>query len=87
MQTLQVDDIILGGIRKYTDEVGVLWTSLADYYTRRGLFETARDKLIEGLKSVVTVRDFTLIFDHLITLEESIIGKWVCCIVLMDVKS
>jgi pentatricopeptide repeat protein len=37
-------------------QVGRLWTSLADYYIRRGLFEKARDVYEEGLGSVMTVR-------------------------------
>ncbi|KAL2552937.1 Tetratricopeptide repeat (TPR)-like superfamily protein [Forsythia ovata] len=51
---LNVDAIIRGGIRKFTDEVGRLWTSLADYYIRRGLMEKARDIFEEGMTTVVT---------------------------------
>jgi pre-mRNA-splicing factor SYF1 len=43
VQSLPVEGILRGGIRKFTDEVGRLWTSLADYYIRRALFERARD--------------------------------------------
>ena len=46
-------------------QVGRLWTSLADYYIRRGLIEKARDVYEEGLTTVTTVRDFSLIFDTL----------------------
>ena len=46
-------------------QVGRLWTSLADYYIRRGMYEKARDVYEEGLTTVVTVRDFSLIFDTL----------------------
>ncbi|KAK6120790.1 hypothetical protein DH2020_045466 [Rehmannia glutinosa] len=56
---LNVDAIIRGGIRKFTDEVGRLWTSLADYYIRRGLLEKARDIFEEGMTTVITVRDFS----------------------------
>ena len=42
-----------------------MWTSLADYYIRRGLIEKARDVYEEGLTTVTTVRDFSLIFDTL----------------------
>lgn len=44
-------------------KVGRLWTSLADYFIRRGLFEKARDVYEEGLCSVITVHDFSLIYD------------------------
>ncbi|PIA40997.1 hypothetical protein AQUCO_02300046v1 [Aquilegia coerulea] len=68
---LKVDAIIRGGITKFTDEVGRLWTSLADYYIRRGLFEKARDIFEEGMTTVVTVRDFSVIFDSYSRFEES----------------
>uniref|UniRef100_A0A803Q3P5 Pre-mRNA-splicing factor SYF1 n=1 Tax=Cannabis sativa TaxID=3483 RepID=A0A803Q3P5_CANSA len=51
---LNVDAIIRGGIRKFTDEVGRLWTSLAEYYIRRNLHEKARDIFEEGMTTVVT---------------------------------
>ncbi|ERM95970.1 pre-mRNA-splicing factor SYF1 isoform X1 [Amborella trichopoda] len=69
----KVDAIIRGGIRKYTDEVGRLWTSLADYYLRRGLYEKARDIYEEGMTTVVTVRDFGMIFDSYTQFEESMV--------------
>ncbi|XP_042474923.1 pre-mRNA-splicing factor SYF1 [Macadamia integrifolia] len=68
---MKVDAIIRGGIRKFTDEVGRLWTSLADYYIRRGLPEKARDIYEEGMMTVVTVRDFSVIFDTYSQFEES----------------
>lgn len=33
-------------------QVGRLWTSLADYFIRQGLFEKARDVYEEGLTTV-----------------------------------
>ncbi|XP_039052835.1 pre-mRNA-splicing factor SYF1-like [Hibiscus syriacus] len=71
---LNVDAIIRGGIRKFTDEVGRLWTSLADYYIRRNLFEKARDIFEEGMTTVVTVRDFSVIFDAYSQFEESMVA-------------
>ena len=37
--SLNVHAIIMQGIRRYSDQVGILWNSLADYYIRDGLFE------------------------------------------------
>ncbi|XP_024384058.1 uncharacterized protein [Physcomitrium patens] len=71
---LQADAIIRGGIRRFTNEVGRLWTSLADYYIRCGLFEKARDVFEEGVMSVVTVRDFSIVFDAYSQFEESILA-------------
>ncbi|KAI5327141.1 hypothetical protein L3X38_026537 [Prunus dulcis] len=70
---LNVDAIIRGGIRKFTDEVGQLWTSLADYYIRRNLYEKARDIFEEGMTTVVTVRDFSVIFDSYVGFEDSML--------------
>lgn len=74
VKELKVEAILRSGIRKFTDEVGRLWTSLADYFIRRGMFEKARDIYEEGLTSVVTVRDFSLVFDALTQFEESLIS-------------
>ncbi|KAL8028538.1 hypothetical protein ABFX02_14G167400 [Erythranthe guttata] len=71
---LNVDAIIRGGIRKFTDEVGRLWTSLADYYIRRNLLEKARDIFEEGMTTVITVRDFSVIFDAYSQFEESMLS-------------
>lgn len=38
-RSLNVDAIIRGGLRRYTDQLGHLWNSLADYYVRSGLFD------------------------------------------------
>jgi pre-mRNA-splicing factor SYF1 len=71
--TIKVEAIIRSGISRFSDEVGRLWNSLADYYIRLGQFEKARDVYEEGINSVTTVRDFTIIFDAYIKVEESIL--------------
>ncbi|CAJ2634310.1 unnamed protein product [Trifolium pratense] len=71
---LNVDAIIRGGIKKFSDEVGRLWTSLAEYYIRRGLHEKARDVFEEGMSTVITVRDFSVIFDSYSQFEESMLA-------------
>ena len=70
-----MEDIVRGAISRYKDEVGRLWTTLADYHIRRGLFEKARDVYMEGLSSIVTVRDFSLIYDALTQFEEALIAS------------
>ncbi|CAL2257947.1 unnamed protein product [Prunus armeniaca] len=70
---LNVDAIIRGGIRKFTDEVGRLWNSLADYYIRRNLHEKAMDIFEEGMITVVTVRDFSVIFYSYVGFEDSML--------------
>merc|ERR550519_917118 len=70
IKSLNVDAIIRGGLRRYTDQVGHLWNSLADYYIRSGLFERARDIYEEAIQTVTTVRDFTHVFDAYAQFEE-----------------
>ncbi|PSC72105.1 Pre-mRNA-splicing factor SYF1 [Micractinium conductrix] len=74
VKEMKVEAILRSGIRRFTDEVGRLWTSLADYFIRRGMFERARDVYEEGLTSVMTVRDFSLVYDALTQFEESLIS-------------
>ncbi|KAK1387568.1 Pre-mRNA-splicing factor like [Heracleum sosnowskyi] len=71
---LNVDAIIRGGISKFTCEVGRLWTSLADYYIKRKLLIKARDVFEEGMTRVMTVRDFSVIFDAYSQFEESMLA-------------
>merc|ERR1719357_681646 len=75
IKSLNVDAIIRGGLRKYTDQVGHLWNSLADYYIRSGLFERARDIYEESIQTVTTVRDFTQVFDAYAQFEELALSK------------
>lgn len=70
VRSLNVDAIIRGGLRRYTDQLGRLWNSLADYYVRSGLFERARDIYEEAVQTVTTVRDFTQVFDAYAQFEE-----------------
>lgn len=75
IHSLNVDAIIRGGLRRYTDQLGHLWNSLADYYVRSGLFERARDIYEEAIETVTTVRDFTQIFDAYAQFEELSLSK------------
>ena len=72
--SLNVDAILRSGINKFKSEVGRLWTSLADYYIRKGMFEVARDTYTEGLGAVMTVRDFSLVYDAFARFEETMIA-------------
>ncbi|PNF27656.1 hypothetical protein B7P43_G15399, partial [Cryptotermes secundus] len=75
VRSLNVDTIIRGGLRRYPDQVGHLWNSLADYYVRSGLFEKARDIYEEAIQTVTTVRDFTQVFDAYAQFEELSLSK------------
>jgi pre-mRNA-splicing factor SYF1 len=75
IHSLNVDAIIRGGLRRYTDQLGHLWNSLADYYVRSGLFDRARDIYEEAIQTVTTVRDFTQVFDAYAQFEELSLSK------------
>ena len=71
---LRVEAIIHSGLRTFTDEAGHLWSALADYFIRQAQFEQARDVYEEGISSVMTVRDFSMLFDAYTQFEESMIS-------------
>lgn len=71
---IDVENIIRSGIDRFADQRGKLWAGLATYWITRGNFERARDIFEEGITTVMTVRDFTLLFDSYAEFEESIIG-------------
>ncbi|KAH8912815.1 TPR-like protein [Coniochaeta sp. PMI_546] len=71
---IDVERIIRSGIERFADQRGKLWCGLATYWIRKGSFERARDVYEEGITTVMTVRDFTLVFDSYAEFEESIIG-------------
>ncbi|XP_055919074.1 pre-mRNA-splicing factor syf1 homolog [Eupeodes corollae] len=75
VHSLNVDAIIRGGLRRYTDQLSRLWNSLADYYVRSGLFDRARDIYEEAIQTITTVRDFTQVFDEYAQFEESSLSK------------
>src|SRR5690606_21291785 len=52
---------------------GKLWCGLAAYWVRKGSLDHARDIFEEAITTVMTVRDFAVIFDSYIQFEESII--------------
>ncbi|KAM5445617.1 pre-mRNA-splicing factor syf1 [Microsporum audouinii] len=71
---INVDSIIRSGVDKFPDQRGRLWAGLATYWITKGNFEKARDVFEEGITTVMTIRDFTMIFDSYVEFEESIIG-------------
>ena len=71
---MDVEKIIRSGIERFTDQRGKLWAGLATYWITVGNFERARDVFEEGITTVMTVRDFTIVFDSYAEFEESIIS-------------
>lgn len=72
---LDVDSLVrTHGLAVYPDQAGRLWTGLATYWIKRGEFALARETFEEALRTVVTLRDFTQVFDAYAEFEESYIS-------------
>lgn len=71
---IDVDKIVRSGIAKFSDQRGILWVGLARYWINKGDYERARDVFEEGVTSVMTVRDFSIVFDTYAETEEALIG-------------
>lgn len=74
VNSLNVEAIIRGGLKRFTDQLGPLWCALAEYYTKSGLFERARDIYEEAIATVKTKLDFSQIFDAYTKFEQSILS-------------
>ncbi|ORY88655.1 spliceosome complex protein [Leucosporidium creatinivorum] len=73
---LDVEGIVrTEGLAVYKDQAGRLWTGLATYWIKRGEFALARQTFEEGISTVVTLRDFTQIFDAYAEFSESYISS------------
>jgi pre-mRNA-splicing factor SYF1 len=74
---LDVEGIVQkDGLAMYKDQAGRLWTGLATYWIKRGEFERATATFERGLAVVVTIRDFTQIFDAYAEFSETMISTF-----------
>ncbi|KAK8849485.1 pre-mRNA-splicing factor SYF1 [Kwoniella newhampshirensis] len=72
---LDVEGIVeRDGLEIYKDQAGRLWTGLATYWIKRGEFDRASATFERGLAAVVTIRDFTQIFDAYAEFSETMIS-------------
>ncbi|KAF9239666.1 hypothetical protein BU15DRAFT_87966 [Melanogaster broomeanus] len=62
------------GLEVYKDQAGRLWTGLATYWIKRGEFDRANSTFEAGIAMVLTVRDFTQIFDAYAEFNESLLS-------------
>ncbi|KAF8312741.1 protein prenylyltransferase [Cantharellus anzutake] len=62
------------GLAIYKDQAGRLWSGLATYWTKRGEFDRAQATFEEGIATVLTIRDFTQIFDAYAEFSESVVS-------------
>jgi pre-mRNA-splicing factor SYF1 len=71
---VDVETIIRSGVERFPDQRGILWVGLARYYINLGSYERARDIFEEGITTVMTVRDFSVVFDTYAEAEEALIS-------------
>ena len=64
------------GLNVYKDQAGRLWTGLATYWIKRAEFDRAKATFEAGMIDVLTIRDFTQIFDAYAEFSESIINAF-----------
>ena len=62
------------GLEVYKDQAGRLWSGIATYWIKRGEFDRANSTFEAGIASVLTVRDFTQIFDAYVQFTESLLS-------------
>ena len=75
IKKINIDKLIRHGIKKYTDEIGNLWVTLGNYYIRIGLIDKAREIFEEALEKILTVRDFSLVFNSYLSFEQKIMNQ------------
>ena len=71
---LNIEHIIQkDGLEVYKDQAGRLGTGLATYWIKRGEFDRAKAVFEKGMKSVLTIRDFSQVFDAYAEFGQSIL--------------
>jgi pre-mRNA-splicing factor SYF1 len=71
---IDVENILSHGFQQSVDNVGRLWVSKANYYTRLGEFDKAEKIFDEACNTVSTAQDFSLVFDAFTNFHESVIN-------------
>ncbi|CED82167.1 spliceosome complex protein [Phaffia rhodozyma] len=73
---LDVEQIVMkDGLEVFKDQAGRLWTGLATFWIQKGEFDRAKYSFETGLGSVLTIRDFTQIFDAFTEFSETLISS------------
>ena len=63
---MPVEAILRSAVCKFPEEYGVLWTTLAGLYMRKGIHNKTRDVLEEATAAATTVKDFRLVFEYVL---------------------
>lgn len=74
VNSLNIEYILRSGLQKYKDQAGNLWCTLADYFIKNGDFNKAMKIYKESLDNVLTVRDFSVVFDAYAQFLETLVS-------------
>lgn len=69
----KAEEIFNSCLSKYSDEIGNIWVYFAEFYIRRGQFRKAREVFNLALEKVMTNKDFGIVYDAFLKLEEEIL--------------
>lgn len=72
---LPVSHIVHMFLKLFSDQAGHLYTSLATYYIKLGDFATATSTFEHALETVVSIKDFTVVFDAYVEFEETVVSS------------
>ncbi|KAH7107717.1 protein prenylyltransferase [Auriculariales sp. MPI-PUGE-AT-0066] len=72
---LDVEGIIkVDGLEVYKDQAGRLWSGIAKYWIKRSEFDRAKATFETGIADVLTIRDFTQIFESYTEFMETLLS-------------
>lgn len=81
--SFNVEHIIRNGIKTFTEESGRWWCALAEYYNRMNNNERARDVYEEAIQSVISVRDFSMVYDAYVQSEMRLLEILIQNVIMM----
>ena len=72
-EEINVEKILRFGIKKYSDKIGYLWVTLANFYIKLNIFYKARNIFEEAINNVLTEKDFSLVYEAYIKFEQNLL--------------
>ena len=76
IKAFDIEEILRHGIKAFPEQAGFLWSALAKHFILKGDFEKVRAIFNEAMETVMTVKDFSIVFDAYAKFEESILSLY-----------
>ncbi|ONH65531.1 Pre-mRNA-splicing factor syf1 [Cyberlindnera fabianii] len=80
----RVETFIRDGLQKFPDQQGKLYVRLATYFLKHKDYTRAITIFDEGIHTVLTIRDFTMIYDAYTELLESLVTRSMTTIEMLE---